>query len=432
MTSRIFVFGFVLGSLGLAAGCGNASKPFTIAYEEPESSTPETSTKEAIEPQDSQTHSAGDEVITPTGPVAGAEEYVAEPAVPSPAAPEPNVEPVGGGVVDPGTGEEEGTPDMGEPPAVLPPPVNCDEPAFAFVSKRSSRQNVFVQKEGRAQALTANDHDFRYYRELTVKPGSRTLTYGETFLIHPLLPIPLANIMMGDLDGTSFSALDTEGVLPHGFAWNADGTKAAYFSHRIERRKTLTDIHVIDAATGSVLRSIPVDQLGMRTFGRISWQGDSLIYDTKFSSLGDGALELHIVGASSGQPDVVYVKDSGIVFNRNLGAEPAVNRAGDTLAYVEHLGGMSRIVTCRLTGERIPAYAVHAFMCRDAKTVTFVGNESSPSWSPDGRWIYFSSERAGNKDIYRVRADGSMEERLTDDPASESSPAPFAPHSGCE
>ena len=39
------------------------------------------------------------------------------------------------------------------------------------------------------------------------------------------------------------------------------------------------------------------------------------------------------------------------------------------------------------------------------------------SFSPDGRWIVFTSERAGSADIYRVRVDGSGLERLTDDPA---------------
>ncbi|MEO7145911.1 MAG: hypothetical protein ABI165_20650 [Bryobacteraceae bacterium] len=39
------------------------------------------------------------------------------------------------------------------------------------------------------------------------------------------------------------------------------------------------------------------------------------------------------------------------------------------------------------------------------------------SFSPDGKWIVFTSERNGSADIYRVHADGSGLERLTEDPA---------------
>ena len=41
----------------------------------------------------------------------------------------------------------------------------------------------------------------------------------------------------------------------------------------------------------------------------------------------------------------------------------------------------------------------------------------NPSFSPDGRWILFTSERGGSADIYRAHPDGSGLERLTDAPA---------------
>jgi len=41
------------------------------------------------------------------------------------------------------------------------------------------------------------------------------------------------------------------------------------------------------------------------------------------------------------------------------------------------------------------------------------------SFSSNGRWIIFTSERAGSADIYRVHPDGSGLERLTSDPAYE-------------
>ena len=47
------------------------------------------------------------------------------------------------------------------------------------------------------------------------------------------------------------------------------------------------------------------------------------------------------------------------------------------------------------------------------------GFDYDASFSPDGKWILFTSERTGDgqSDIYRVHPDGSGLERLTDNPA---------------
>jgi TolB protein len=45
------------------------------------------------------------------------------------------------------------------------------------------------------------------------------------------------------------------------------------------------------------------------------------------------------------------------------------------------------------------------------------GSNYNPSYSRDGRWIVFTSERFGSADIFRVHPDGSGLERLSDSPA---------------
>lgn len=54
------------------------------------------------------------------------------------------------------------------------------------------------------------------------------------------------------------------------------------------------------------------------------------------------------------------------------------------------------------------------------------GLDYNASFSPDGRWIVFTSERNGSADLYRVRTDGTGLERLTDDPAYDDQAA-FSP-----
>jgi len=46
-----------------------------------------------------------------------------------------------------------------------------------------------------------------------------------------------------------------------------------------------------------------------------------------------------------------------------------------------------------------------------------------PSWSPDGQWIIFSSDRGGNFDLYVMKPDGSDLKRVTTDPFKDSDPS---------
>jgi TolB protein len=48
------------------------------------------------------------------------------------------------------------------------------------------------------------------------------------------------------------------------------------------------------------------------------------------------------------------------------------------------------------------------------------------TWSPDGGWLAFTSERNGSADLYRIRPDGTGLERLTDSPAYDDQAA-FSP-----
>jgi serine/threonine-protein kinase len=57
------------------------------------------------------------------------------------------------------------------------------------------------------------------------------------------------------------------------------------------------------------------------------------------------------------------------------------------------------------------------------------GDHQSPSWSPDGQLIAFSSNRDGNYEIYTIRPDGSDLKRLTESVHSDFAPY-WAPESG--
>src|SRR4051794_7573410 len=47
------------------------------------------------------------------------------------------------------------------------------------------------------------------------------------------------------------------------------------------------------------------------------------------------------------------------------------------------------------------------------RLTSFQGQTSNPHFSPDGKWIAFSAEYAGNIDVYVVPAEGGEPKRLT-------------------
>ena len=50
---------------------------------------------------------------------------------------------------------------------------------------------------------------------------------------------------------------------------------------------------------------------------------------------------------------------------------------------------------------------------------TSAGEDLHPRWSPDGQYIVFETERDGNREIYRMKPDGSEPENLTRNPGND-------------
>ena len=129
--------------------------------------------------------------------------------------------------------------------------------------------------------------------------------------------------------------------------------------------------------------------------------GDTLYF------LRDDGLEVAVCGAefSEGKMGDVFVVPAGVRSKRKLEVSPD----GDWLSWIE---GTGDLVTAPARGDG------------EAKVVMHNWDSPTYDWSPDGEWLVVArKDRHANRDVWVVRADGSMKAKnLTRHPAFEGSP----------
>ena len=165
-----------------------------------------------------------------------------------------------------------------------------------------------------------------------------------------------------------------------------------------------------------------------------------------FVSSRDGDAELYVIPAAGGPARRVTA------FHRDDWS-PRWSPDGRRIAFLSNRDGSDRVYVVNADGSRMarlsgredapssaseqemdPAWSpdgrriAYTFRTRDGKSAIRVtdadarttqtlsdgrGKDWMPAWSPDGREIAFASERGGDVDLYRMRADGSRVTRLT-------------------
>jgi TolB protein len=96
------------------------------------------------------------------------------------------------------------------------------------------------------------------------------------------------------------------------------------------------------------------------------------------------------------------------------GFQPRWSPAGTRFLYTSNKAGNWEIYTCRIDGSH-------------EQRLTHTGsNEATAVWSPDGGQIVFSTNRDGNNEIYAMDGDGTDWQRLTNSGANDYSPR-FSP-----
>ncbi len=288
-----------------------------------------------------------------------------------------------------------------------------------------SEGKAVLSKEYRAEKSLARQlgHTISndIYTFLTGRPGifrSRILFVGQRG--------GEKDLYMMDWDGQRTKKLGLRSSLllaPH---WSSDGTKAVYSSERGRQ----WGIYLLDFLKMTEKR-IFVSK-GTNLAGDFFPKENTFV----FSSTKDGTPDLFSYNINTGT-----LRKLTSTFG--IEVSPSVSPDGKYIAFVSDRGGTPQIYVMRSDGREVrrvsfegnyntspcwsPAGDRIVFSGRKGKNQIFIvkpdgsgltqltdtGNNEDPSFSPDGRYITFSSDRDRTKSIYIMRANGESQQRIT-------------------
>ena len=229
-----------------------------------------------------------------------------------------------------------------------------------------------------------------------------------------------------DWDGQRVRKTGLKGSLvltPH---WSSDGSKLIYSSER-GRQWGLYLLDFLKMTEKRVFVS-----KGTNMAGDFFPQGDRVV----FSSSKEGTPDLFILS-------LIDYRVKKLTATHGIEVSPAVSPDGNYIAFVSDRGGSPQIYLMRSDGSDIrrvtfegsyntsPSWAPKGdrivFSCRRGKNqicmvkpdgselvqLTEQGNNEDASFSPDSRYITFTSDRDRTKGVYIMRANGEAQKRVS-------------------
>ena len=233
-------------------------------------------------------------------------------------------------------------------------------------------------------------------------------------------------IYLMDWDGQRARKMGLKGRLMLSPRWSSDGSKIIYSSERGRQ----WGLYLLDFLKMSEKRVFV--SRGTNLAGDFFPQGDKVV----FSASKDGTPDLYIVS----------LKDSSVkklTSSYGIEVSPAVSPDGNFITFVSDRGGSPQLYLMRSDGSEIkrvtfegsyntsPGWSPKGdrlvFSCRRGKNqicivkpdgselvqLTEQGNNEDPSFSPDGRYITFTSDRDGKQAVYIMRANGEAQKRIS-------------------
>ena len=135
--------------------------------------------------------------------------------------------------------------------------------------------------------------------------------------------------------------------------------------------------------------------------------GERLAFTSDF---GD-AVNVWTIAADGGEMTRVTSDADSVSWSDAGGSIVSWSPDGQWLAFVSDKGGNPDVVAVSTDG------------ARRRRIAGGPADDRHPAWSPDGQWIAFSSDRGGNTDLWVARASGGSPRQLTTDPAEDGAPS---------
>jgi Tol biopolymer transport system component len=179
--------------------------------------------------------------------------------------------------------------------------------------------------------------------------------------------------------------------------WSPDGTQIIFQSDHQNEPQDTPDIYRIDVDGENLVEIL--DEPSVADFGpRWTPDGSQIMFISNrsgnyeiFQMNNDGSDIVKVSNTDSPILDIAISPDGGRIAFTYAYAYPQ----GADLLIIDKDGSPDSIV--QVTDNKAAAY------------------DDSPSWSMDGKKIFFSSNRSGNSDLWMINVDGSDPVQLTDD-----------------
>jgi Tol biopolymer transport system component len=215
-----------------------------------------------------------------------------------------------------------------------------------------------------------------------------------------------AQLMVARTDGTGSRELWSEASVALGTpAWSPDGKRIALF--RGGNQNTASAVVIVDVASGKA-RYHPSPH-------------GAILSNPCWDGTGTGILVAEgegVVAVQRGASGHLYRLDT------QTGKYRALGWLGDYPAVLDLLPDGRLVTSSFLARQNLREVAINARSLVDARTLTSgMAIDRQPVYSPDGRWIMFSSSRGGTLDLWEVSVESGEMHRLTDDPADDWDPA---------